>query len=280
MNAHFEAFLDRHYFDQEKLAITTILKDFNWYQLVEIRVNHIIESESPDYATIVPTMIQSINDRLRVLDNLKEKKDLEEILAELFRNMIAYLCQQKLGFHKQLPQMVECIKSTYAMNGDDFSELALLINFDGFTENIKQATLGPLPQQRKTSHLKWNHSEISADDLCQYLRDYSLITQESKFTDLFKKTERNPLFIPIKQRKRFALIMHKLFDHGFMVSVGSKSKYQFIEENVKSAETLKRFSEGYIRRTVNNTNSNGIGYEKHQRFLNDFMHDAGLKSRQ
>lgn len=277
MNDHFAEFLDRHYFEDEKETITTILKNFNWYQLINSRFNHIIENESPDVATIAVTLIQSINDRLRILSDQDEKRNIEELLAGLFRNMLGDLCQKKNNFHASLPEMVKKVKSAYVLNGDNFSELEQLINFDQFIQNIQHATPGP--QQRTTSHLRWNHENITIEDVCRCFRYHSLITEESKFTDFFIQSETRIILIPKKQRKRFALTVKKLFDYGFMSSVGSKSTYQFIENNVKIAETAERLSNGYIRRTANNT-KNGTGFEKNEKFLNDIMQDMGLKNRQ
>lgn len=277
MNGHFAEFLDRHYFDDDRITITTILHDYTWYHLLESRFNYIIENEFPDVATIAVTLIQSINDRLRGLNDLDKKRNIEEQLAGLFRNILADLLQKKNNFHALLPDMVEKIKSTYEFNGDNFSELEKLINFQRFLQNIESATPGPKP--RTTSHLKWNRENIAPEHVCQCLRHHSLITEESKFTDFFIKSEIRIILVPKKQRKRFALTMNKLIADGFMSSIGSKSRYQFIEENVKIAETSERFSNGYIRRTINNT-KNGTGLEKHEKFLSNIMRDIEIKSRQ
>lgn len=277
MNTHFTDFLDRHYFEEEKNFITAILNKFNWYQLLEIRFNHIIENESPDVATIGITIIQSINDKLRILNDQEEKLKLEGLLAGLFRNILGDLCQKKENFHESIPDMVLKIKATYELNGDNFSELARLINFQQFTQNIEFATPGP--KLRTTTHLKWNHENISADHVCQCMRYHSLITEQSRFTDLFIKSDTRIILVPKKQRKRFALAINKLLTNGFMSSVGSKSTYQFIEENVQIAETSDRFTDGYMRRTVNNT-KNGTGFDRHEKLLNSFMGDIGLKDGQ
>ena len=111
MNSEFETFLDQQYLNDDKKDILRILNDYGWYSLLDKRMQEIFNNAQPDYETIVSTMIQSVNDKLRDLIDQEEKKRLENVLAMLFRDLIAYLSRIKFGFYNQLPSIKKSIQS-------------------------------------------------------------------------------------------------------------------------------------------------------------------------
>lgn len=271
MEAHFNEFLGRHYFDLE--PITTTLKQYGWYQLIANRAHYIRITEKPNYLTTAAMIIQPIQYKLKELTEPDEKKRLEDALGELFRNMIADLCEHKLGFHNQFPQLVQGIREIYDANGDDFSALDELIGFNRFLENLKEAEPISL-----TRHLDWVHERITLCHVDECMKEYGLITKDSNFEDLFRIEQNRRVSIPAKYLKRFTLIIGEFCQGGMIKSIGGKSKYKFIQENVHVIGRGKPISNNYMKQTVDNFNKFGIGEKKHKESINAFIGDIHQKS--
>ena len=269
MNSEFETFLDQQYLNDDKKDILRILNDYGWYSLLDKRMQEIFNNAQPDYETIVSTMIQSVNDKLRDLIDQEEKKRLENVLAMLFRDLIAYLSRIKFGFYNQLPSIKKSIQSTYSLNGDNFSELEVLINFEGFVYNIENAV--SISNPNKTRHLKWSHLTVDLKTFIKCLKYHFLITEDSNFEELFKENDHCNIIVPKKSLKRFTLLMAKLFTDKVIIPIGGKSTFSYLESKVTILETNKPISKGYMRKTSNNTKKLYVGFEKHEKFINDLL---------
>lgn len=276
MSAHFKAFLDQTYIDPE--PITTTLNRFNWYDLLSTRINYIIESSNPDYQMVTLSLTQAINDKLRIYPDKEEKREIVNDLGKLFRNLLAHLCEHKIGFSNTLPEIIKSIRKLYEINGDNFDELEELLGFERFTQNIESA----MSKINKTICLKWYHQTASLEDLSNCFILYGLITPCSKIEDLFTPIEIKNIKIPSKSRKRFSLVMCKLFDERIIRPVGGKSTYGFIEKHVLvSGGKLKPFSKGYMRRTISATNKNSmVGFGIHEKIVDEIINDINRKNRQ
>lgn len=275
MSAHFKAFLDRTYINPE--PITTILNRFDWYNLLSTRIDHIIEQSAPNYSLVVSSLIQSINDQLRTHSDRVEKTAIVEDLGKLFRNLLAYLCEFKIGFSNQLPEIIQNIKTLYEINGDNFDELDELLDFNRFVTNVETA----ISRSYITSFLKWCHNSASLEDLSDCLIKYGLITSDSKIEDLFSEVEIKYVKVPKQALKRFTLVMSKLFQDKIIKPVGGKSTFEFIEKHVliENKGQLIPFKKEYMKKTVYATNKSWVGYGKHSDTINDFMDEINEKNR-
>jgi len=218
MSAYFNAFLDRHYFDLE--PISTTLKKIECYDLLSSRIQYIIDTESPNYGTVVVSLLQPIQDAMRKLDPGQEKNRIESELGDLFRNLIADLCQRKDGFHNQFPEIILSIQELYKVNKDDFEALDKLIGFNRIVENLKLAT--PIEESYRTRRLVWVHNTININQIDRQFKYYGIITNDSNFADLFSEKKIRKIAVPEKHLKRFSLIMGRFIKNRWIKSIGGK----------------------------------------------------------
>lgn len=274
MESHFDKFLERYYIDPE--PIITILKEHDWFNLIAIRYNHIIVNKAPKYATVVISLLQPIQDKLRRFENINEKKQLEEEFGYLFRNMIGDLFQNKIGFHEEFPNIIQELRVLYQMNGDDFDELDRLIGLSCFLENLKHAK--PIEDINYTRRLEWLNENITLTDVDLSMKKYGVLTENSKFEDLFVDKKEKELEVPAKYLKSFTLLVGKFCDNGWIKSIGGKSRYKFIQDNLKIQGRLKPLSKNYMRQTISNFKDLGIGEKKYVDFINRFMDEIDDKN--
>jgi hypothetical protein len=274
MNAYFDAFLGRHYFDPE--PISTTLKKINCYDLLSSRIQYIIDTESPNYGTVVVSLLQPIQDAMRKLDPSQEKKRVESELGGLFRDLIADLCERKDGFHGQFPNIVQAIQELYQVNKDDFTALDNLIGFNRFVKNITVAT--PIDDNYRTRKLNWVHKTVHISEIDEWLKYYGLLTEDSNFGDLFIEQNERKVIVPEKGLKRFTLIIGDLIKRDWIKSIGGKGKYKFIQENLKVLGRKKPLSNNYMKQTVDNYTKTGVGEKKHKKTVDSFIEDIDKKS--
>jgi len=279
MEKCFEDFLDQYYLTEKKKSIEDLLRLYEWRDLFVSRVNSLIENEDPDYVMITASLIQSLNDRLRKFDDLSAKIEAEQILGELFRNLIGYLINTKSYFLNKLPELVKTIEDLYSLNGDNFEELEKLVNFRGFLERIEKSV--SLDNPRKTLFLKWDHP-TGLSQLVKVFEKHSVLPSNSNFEQLFTYHDQRQVFISNYRNstKKFTLVMGELFDRQFIKPVGGGGTWKFLEENVKIKETGNQIKGGYFRKTYNNTKNENVGIDKYMKFISEFMKDLEPKSRQ
>lgn len=274
MNAYFDAFLGRHYFDPE--PISTTLKKIDCYDLLSSRIQYIIDTECPNYGTVVVSLLQPIQDAMRKIDSGEEKNRIESELGGLFRDLIADLCERKEGFHNQFPEIILSIQELYKVNKDDFQALDNLIGFNRFVENLKLAT--PIEESYRTRRLEWVHNTININQVDKHFKYYGIITNDSNFADLFSEKKKRKIAVPEKHLKRFSLIIGRFIKNRWIKSVGGKGTYKFIQENIRVLGRKKPICKNYMKQTVDNFSNTGVGEKKHKNTIDGFIEEIGEKN--
>lgn len=278
MNPHFETFLDQQYFSDEKNIIINLLNEFGWLELISTRIGYLFENKNPEYSLVATTMIQSINDNLRVFEDINRKEEIENVLARLFRDLIAYLLQVKEDFYPIFPNMVEQVKKNYELNNDNFPRLNELIDFDGFLTKMENSQSISTP--KKTRYLKWVHSTSSLKHFIDLLENHGVIPTKSNFEELFQFKENRLVYIVDEKKKRFALIIDRVLSKEYIKPIGGKATWDYLESNITLSKTNLPLKKGYLRKTVSNNKNEDNGAGVHEVHVNDFIEELEGKSRQ
>lgn len=264
-NKYLQDFLYEHYIHTEQYL--ELLSSHGWDTKLELRFRRVIEEWSPNYASIISTMVQAVNDKLREIDNDNEKQKIERLMSTLFKDMIAYFLKTKIDFSKALPNIKESLIELYELNGDNFQALDEMIGLTRIISNTRKS----IHLNGRTRRLKWNSTEESFLELEVLFKRKGIMSTSSSLSELTQRDSKGEIIIFNKKKKVFTLVIHRLLYEGLIKPEGGKGTYNFIEKKVRIHETKKKMTEGYMKRTVYNTHKIGIGEQKNGRIIDEFF---------
>jgi hypothetical protein len=110
------------------------------------------------------------------------------------------------------------------------------------------------------------------------MKNYGLLTDDSNFGDLFNEQKKRRITVPVKYLKRFTLIVGRLIENRWIRSIGGKGTYRFIQDNIRVQGRKKPLSKNYMKQTIDNFKTAGVGEKKHKKSVDTFVDEIDKKS--
>lgn len=229
---------EKIYPDQDISQITSLIEKYKLASILNNLLEHVKsaveEMQTKEISTttitaIATSLLAGVNNKLYIINNSDEKKDLELLISDIANELLCQLLQKyKRNKTQLLFEITESLKTTCEINGYNTDALLQIFPLDKITKwasNIESNSLEDIFTSPPIYYF-WLASPHNLDELCYTLKDKKVIESIKNFKLLFKApTNRIKVKFNASHKETIIVLFDILYDKQLISTKGRKGHF-------------------------------------------------------